>query len=139
MKKTFTPTKSTLEQKWHLIDAKDVILGKLAVKVSVLLMGKNKSIYTPNINTGDKIVIINAEKVAHTGAKGINKIYYRHTGFPGGLKSQTLDELTVKKPDQVIRNAVSGMLPKNKLRKVRMANLYIYKGEEHPHKAQLGK
>ena len=100
-------------------------------------MGKDKSTYTRNMNVGDCVVVVNAEKVAVTGKKLEDKIYYRHTGYPGGLRSATLGEVMAKYPDRAIRQAVKGMLPKNKLQKVRLANLYIYKGIEHPHMGQV--
>lgn len=137
MKKTYTPSHTNIKQEWHLIDAQDKVLGKVATDIALLLTGKNKAIYTPNINVGDKVVVINAEKISVSGAKSRNKIYYRHTGFPGGVKSRTLEELMEKKPTDVIRKAVSGMLPQNKLKKSRLANLYIYSGETHPHQGQL--
>ena len=138
MNKTFAPKKSeNINKDWYLIDAENKILGKVAVDVAKKLMGKDKSTYTRNMNVGDKVVVVNAEKVAVTGKKLEDKIYYRHTGYPGGLRSATLGEVMEKYPDRAIRQAVKGMLPKNKLQKVRLANLYIYKGIEHPHMGQV--
>jgi len=138
MNKTFAPKKSeNINKDWYLIDAKNKILGKVAVDVAKKLMGKDKSTYTRNMNVGDCVVVVNAEKVAVTGKKLEDKIYYRHTGYPGGLRSATLGEVMEKYPDRAIRQAVKGMLPKNKLQKVRLANLYIYKGIKHPHMGQV--
>jgi large subunit ribosomal protein L13 len=114
-------------------------LGKVAAEVSVLLTGKNKPNFSPNINVGDKVVVINAEKVAVSGSKLKRKVYHRVTGYPGTVKSETLEKLLSRKPPEAIRKAVYGMLPKNKLRKKRMGNLYVYQGTEHPHQAQIGK
>ncbi|MBW6442073.1 50S ribosomal protein L13 [Patescibacteria group bacterium] len=127
------------EDKWHLIDANGQILGDIATKVSIILIGKNKPEFTPNQNWGDKVVVINAEKIKVTGKKMTDKKYIHYTGYPGGLRSESLESLLTRRPTEVLRKAVSGMLPKNKLRKTRMANLYIYTGEEHPHQAQLVK
>lgn len=137
MKKTYTPTAKNIVQNWHLIDADGKVLGKLATDIAKKLTGKEKAIFTPNINVGDKVVVINSEKIRVSGTKVLNKVYHRHTGFPGGVKSETLKELMTKKPTEAIRRAVSGMLPNNKLRKVRMTNLYIYKGDSHPHQGQV--
>ena len=138
MNRTFAPKKSeNLTKEWHFIDAKNRILGKVAVDIAKKLMGKGKSTYTRNMNVGDKVVVINAKDIEVTGNKLEDKIYYRHTGYPGGLRSATLGELMAKNPDRAIRLAVRGMLPKNKLQKVRMANLYVYNGVEHPHMGQV--
>jgi large subunit ribosomal protein L13 len=139
MKKTYSVSEKEVKQDWHVIDAKDVVLGRLATNVAVLLTGKNKTNYTTHINMGDKVIVINAEKVAVTGKKAQTKMYYRHSGYPGGFREENFESLIERKPEDVVRFAVSGMLPNNKLRAVRMANLYIYKGEEHPHKGQVGK
>jgi len=139
------PSKTTFlnikdkEDTWHLIDAKDQVLGKVSEKIVKILIGKNKAEYTPNQNWGDKVVVVNAEKVKVTGKKLKDKDYIHYTGFPSGLRTENLESLLSRKPTEVIKKAVSGMLPKNKLRKQRMSNLYIYKGEEHPHQAQLTK
>ncbi|OGC46483.1 50S ribosomal protein L13 [candidate division WWE3 bacterium RBG_19FT_COMBO_34_6] len=138
-KKTFTPSKNGLSQDWHLVDAKGEILGKLAATVSDILTGKNKAIFTPNINVGDKVVVINAEKIEVTRGKETKKVYHYVTGFPGGLKTQKYEDLKNKHPEEIIRRAISGMLPKNKLRKERLANLYIYRDEKHPHQGQINK
>ena len=140
-----TPNKTTVlsakENKieWHLVDAKDQVLGKLAKEISKTLIGKNKAEYAFNQNWGDKVVVINAEKVKVTGKKLTGKKYIYYTGYPHGLRTEVLGKLLSRKPTEIIKRAVSGMLPKNKLRKIRMANLYIYAGEKHPHQAQLTK
>jgi large subunit ribosomal protein L13 len=136
MKKTFAPNPNKVQKDWHFIDAKDQILGRLASDIATKLMGKNKAVFTPNQDMGDKVVVINVEKIAVTGNKVEDKIYYRYTGYPGGIKKETLKELKERRPAEVLRRAVKGMLPKNKLQNVRIKNLYIYEGEEHPHKAQ---
>jgi large subunit ribosomal protein L13 len=138
-----TPNKTTVlstsdkKDNWHLIDAKGETLGKIAAKISIILVGKDKAEYTLNQNWGDKVVVINAEKVKFTGKKMKDKLYIHYTGFPHGLRTETLGHLISRKPTEIIKKAVSGMLPKNKMRKQRMANLYIYAGETHPHQAQL--
>jgi large subunit ribosomal protein L13 len=126
-------------EEWHLINAEGRILGDVATEISKLLIGKDKPTYTPNHNWGDKVVVINSEKIEVTGKKMKNKKYHHYTGYPGGLRTENLESLLSRKPTEVLRKAVSGMLPKNKLRKQRMANLYIYAGAEHPHQAQLTK
>jgi large subunit ribosomal protein L13 len=126
-------------EEWHLIDARDRILGEVATEISKILIGKNKASYTPNHNWGDKVVVINSEMIKVTGNKMKDKKYHHYTGYPGGLKTENLESLLSRRPNEVIRRAVLGMIPKNKLRKKRMSNLYIYSGEEHPHQAQLTK
>lgn len=138
-KKTTAVKLETLEQGWLFVDAKDQILGRVATEIAKALMGKNKAIFSNNANVGDKVVVTNAEKIAVTGKKLTDKKYMWYTGFPGGLRSQSLQEKLDKNPTQVIQSAVKGMLPKNRLQKIRMANLYIYAGTEHPHQAQVSK
>lgn len=137
-KTTFKNVKKK-EDEWYLVDAKDQVLGKISEKITKLLIGKNKPEYTPNQNWGGKVVVINADKVAVTGKKLKDKKYIHYTGYPHGLRTETLESLMSRKPTEIIRKAVLGMLPKNKLRKERISNLYIYTGEEHPHQAQLSK
>lgn len=137
--KTFAPNKKEIEIKWHFFDAKDKTLGRLASEIVPIIMGKNKPQYSPNTNMGDKVVVINAKKISVTGKKLTDKKYIWHTGFPGGLKSEALRDLLKRKPTEVLRRAIDGMLPKNKLRKQRIKNLFIYEGEEHPHTAQITK
>ena len=127
---------SEVDQKWHLIDAENKTLGRLSSRVSTILMGKNKSQYTPNNDLGDFVVIINAEKIKLTGNKEYQKKYFRHSGYPGGLKSTSLQELRKDEPEQIIFKAVKGMLPKNKLANKMISKLKVYKGSNHPHVGQ---
>ena len=137
MYKTYTPTKSNKpEMNWVFIDASGQILGKVATHIAKVLMGKTKPQFTTHINVGDKVVVTNAADIRVTGKKMTDKVYNWYTGYPGGLKSLTLEKMLDKDATMVIRSAVSGMLPKNKLRDVRMANLYVYSGAEHPHQSQ---
>lgn len=139
MKRTYAPKAKELKVGWYFIDAENKILGQVATEAAKVLMGKTKANYTPNINTGDKVVITNAEKIAVTGKKLTDKIYTHYTGFPKGLREISLGEVLKKRPTDVLKMAISGMLPKNKLRDVRINNLYIYVGPEHPHKGQAPK
>ena len=125
-----------VDQKWHLIDAENKTLGRLSSRVSSILMGKNKSQYTPNNDLGDFVVIINAEKIKLTGNKESQKKYFRHSGYPGGLKSTNVQDLRKDKPEQIILRAVKGMLPKNKLADKMISKLKVYKGPAHPHVGQ---
>ena len=134
--KTKSYKNTDLEKKWLLLDASDKTLGRLCAKISSILMGKNKAQYTPHNDLGDYIVIINAEKVKVTGNKDIKKKYYRHSGYPGGLKSSTFSEIIEKNPEDIILKAVKGMLPKNKLSNSMISKLKVYKGENHPHIGQ---
>ncbi|MCL6106800.1 MAG: 50S ribosomal protein L13 [Actinobacteria bacterium] len=134
--KTFVAKPSTIERKWYIVDAKEQRLGRLATRVADTLRGKNKPDYTPNIDTGDFVIVINADRIAVTGRKMENKIYYRHTGYPGGLKQRTLAEMMARKPEDVIRLAVKGMMPKNRLARAQMKKLKIFTGPEHAHAAQ---
>ncbi len=123
-------------KKWFVIDAKDQVLGRLASKVAVIIRGKNKAIFTPNSDTGDFVIIINAEQVKVTGKRGLLKTYAHHSMYPGGLKVKTFSEVMAKKPEFIIENAVKGMLPKNRLGNKLIKKLKVYKGNEHPHQAQ---
>ncbi len=134
--KTYVPHKGEIQQKWWLIDATGQTLGRLATQIAVLLMGKHKPIYVPYQDVGDYVVVINAEKVELTGQKWKKKVYYRHSGYPGGLKEETAEELRAKHPERLIELAVSRMLPKNRLRKVYERKLKVYAGPHHPHQAQ---
>lgn len=134
--KTQFAKKRDIQQKWYLVDAKDAILGRLAVKIAKVLRGKDKPIFTPNVDTGDFVIVINAEKIKVTGKKLDDKIYYRHSGYPGGLKSETLRERLRGSPEKIISEAVWGMLPKGRLGRALFKKLKVYKGPEHPHKAQ---
>ncbi|MCL4472354.1 MAG: 50S ribosomal protein L13 [Actinobacteria bacterium] len=134
--KTYVAKPSNIERNWLIVDAKDQRLGRLATRIADNLRGKTKPTYTPNIDTGDFVVVVNAERIAVTGRKMDNKIYYRHTGYPGGLKQRTLSEMLAKKPEEVLRLAVKGMLPKNRLGRAQLRKLKIYVGPDHPHAAQ---
>ena len=133
---TFFPKKGEIQKKWYLVDANGQILGRLASSVARVLMGKTKPVYAPHEDVGDFVVVVNAEKVAVTGKKRSQKVYRHHSGYPGGLKSVTLSDLQKKAPEKVILEAVSGMLPKNKLRQVYLKKLKVYSGSDHPHAAQ---
>ena len=134
--KTYSQKTSEIERRWILIDAKDATLGRLSTQIAKYLIGKYKPTYTPHIDSGDYVVVINAAKVPVTGAKETDKIYYRHSGFPGGIKDAQLKEVREKFPERIIEAAVRGMLPKNKLSSERMARLKIFAGSEHAHAAQ---
>ena len=138
MIKTYSVKASEIEHKWHLIDATDKVLGRLATDAAALLMGKHKAMFTRNMDVGDYVVIINAGKIRFTGNKGVQKLYYRHSGYPGGLRSESLDKLMETDPRKVIHHAVRGMLPHNRLGDARMLKLKVYVGAEHPHQAQTG-
>ena len=125
-----------LDKSWLLIDASDKTLGRLSTYIAKILMGKNKPEYTPHNDVGDYVVVINAEKIKITGNKNEQKMYYRHTGYPGGIKSQSFNDLVSTYPDRIITSAVKGMLPKNKLSNSVIKKLKVYKGEIHPHSAQ---
>ena len=128
--------KTEVEKKWYLVDAKDAVLGRRATKIANYLRGKNKPIFTPNVDTGDFVVVINAEKVKLTGKKLDDKIYYHHSGYIGGIKAETARHRIKREPDQVIMDAVWGMLPKNRLGRAMLKKLKVYRGAEHPHAAQ---
>ena len=128
--------KTEVPKKWYLFDAKDEVLGRIASKIAVCLRGKNKPIFTPNVDTGDFVVVVNAEKVKLTGNKLDDKIYYHHTGFIGGIKAETARQRLSRNPEKVITDAVWGMLPKNRLGRAMMKKLKVYRGTEHPHTAQ---
>ena len=135
--KTYTARPSEIKKKWFLVDAKDLVLGRLSVVIANYVRGKHKAIYTPNIDCGDNVVVINAEKIVLTGKKMDDKIHYWHTGYPGGIKSRSYgDMLESKKPEKVIKLAVKRMIPKGPLGKQQIKKLFIYSGEDHPHKAQ---
>ena len=134
--KTYVAKENEVEKKWYLVDAQDMILGRLATQIALRLRGKHKAIFTPHADTGDFVVVINAEKVSLTGNKWDNKMYYRHTGYMGGIKQVSAKKLIEKKPDQVLYMAVKRMLPKNSLGRRQLKKLKIYAGSEHPHSAQ---
>jgi large subunit ribosomal protein L13 len=134
--KTYSPKPSDVVRAWHLVDATDLPLGRLASEVAQVLRGKHKPIYAPHIDTGDFVVVINAEKVAVTSGKSQTKIYYRHSGYPGGIKAETFDSLRDRRPEAIVERAVRGMLPKNKLGRQMLRKLKVYAGPDHPHEAQ---
>lgn len=134
--KTYYAKTGEVEKEWLLIDATDMVLGRLAVKAATILKGKHKPQYTPHVDCGDYIVVINADKIRVTGAKATDKVYYHHSGFIGGLKSETFTEAMAKHPERVIEKAVKGMLPKNTLGRAMGMKLKVYAGPEHPHAAQ---
>jgi large subunit ribosomal protein L13 len=134
--KTFSPTPKDITRNWFVVDASDKILGRLASAVAVRLRGKHKVEYAPHMDTGDFIVVVNAAKVKTTGRKLDKKMYYRHSGWIGGLKETSLRDMLAKKPEEVIRKAVRGMLPKNRLGRAMLKKLKVYAGEAHPHEAQ---
>jgi len=134
--KTFIAKKEGVSRDWYLIDARDKVLGKVAAEVASRLRGKHKPEFTPHADTGDFVVVINAEKIALTGKKLDDKMYYHHSGYPGGLKSITAGKLLAKKPEEVLRLAGKGMLPKNNLGRAMLKKLKIYTGVDHPHEAQ---
>jgi len=135
--KTYSPKAKDINREWRVIDATDKTLGRMVTQVASLLMGKHKPIYAPHIDTGDYVVVINAAMVNVTGKKAEQKLYYRHSGYPGGLKSQSFEELLRKDPVRVIERAVKGMLPHNSLGRAMFKKLKVYPGNEHPHQAQI--
>ena len=133
---TFMASPATIDRKWYVVDAAGMTLGRLASEVASILRGKNKPIFTPHMDTGDYVIVINAEKIAVTGRKLDQKIYYRHSDYVGGMKQETLKEKLKKKPESVIEHAVKGMLPKGPLGRQMYRKLYVYAGPEHKHAAQ---
>ncbi len=134
--RTYTPKPGDVQRQWHVIDATDVVLGRLATQTAALLRGKHKSTYAPHVDTGDFVVVINAGKVALTGSKREQKLAYRHSGYPGGLRSVPYTELLDKDPRRAVEKAVKGMLPHNTLGRQMLKKLKVYAGPEHPHQAQ---
>jgi large subunit ribosomal protein L13 len=134
--KTWNAKPAEVERRWYLVDAEGETLGRLATRIADLLRGKGKPTYTPHVDTGDFVVVVNAEKVAVTGKKLQQKLYYRHSGYPGALRSRTLAAQLERRPTEVIRVAVKGMLPRNKLGRAQIGKLKIYAGPDHPHQAQ---
>jgi large subunit ribosomal protein L13 len=134
--KTWNAKPGEVERRWYVVDAEGRTLGRLATEIADTLRGKHKPQYTPHVDTGDFVVVVNADKVAVTGKKLDDKIYYRHSGYPGGLKQRTLREQLDRRPTEVIRRAVKGMLPRNRLGRAQLRKLRIYAGAEHPHEAQ---
>ena len=136
MQKTYYPKPEDIERNWVLVDANDQNLGRLATRIAEVLIGKHKPIYTPGVDVGDFVVVVNAERVTVTGNKLEDKTYYRHTGYPGGIRETKLKDMLVRNPDRVLRSAVWGMVPHNKYGKALMKKLKIYAGPDHPHEAQ---
>jgi len=134
--KTYSAKPNEIEKTWYLVDAEAQTLGRLATQIADILRGKGKPQYTPHVDSGDFVVVVNAEKVRVTGDKLHTKVYYRHTGYPGGLRERTLAEQLARRPEEVLRRAVRGMLPKNRLAAAQLRKLKIYAGPEHPHAAQ---
>ena len=134
--KTYSPKASEIERSWHVVDAADLPLGRLASEVAQILRGKHKPIYAPHIDTGDFVIVVNADKVAVSSNKSQSKIYYRHSGYPGGIKAETFESLLARRPEAIIERAVRGMLPKNKLGRQMLKKLKVYAGPDHPHEAQ---
>jgi large subunit ribosomal protein L13 len=137
--KTVSANKDTVQKEWYVVDATDEVLGRLASKVAMILRGKNKPSYTPHVDCGDHVIVINAEKVKLTGNKMSVKEYVRHTGYPGGQRTETPESLMRRKPEAVIEKAVKGMLPKSRLGSVLFKNLHVFADESHPHEAQQPK
>lgn len=136
MNKTHLPPQDSIERNWYIVDAADQRLGRLASEVARVLRGKNKPTYTPSIDTGDFVIVINAEKVEVTGRKRTQKLYRRHSGRPGGMKVETFEKLQARLPERIVEQAVKGMLPKNTLGRQLFTKLKVYAGSEHPHQAQ---
>jgi large subunit ribosomal protein L13 len=134
--RTFSPKAADVQRQWHVIDATDVVLGRLATQVATLLRGKHKPIFAPHVDTGDFVIVVNAGKVALTGSKRDQKIAYRHSGYPGGLKQVPYSELLAKRPERAIEQAVKGMLPHTTLGRQMLSKLKVYAGPDHPHQAQ---
>lgn len=136
MRTTYMAKANEVERKWYVVDAAGQTLGRLASEVATLLRGKHKPIFTPHVDTGDYVIIVNADKIKLTGKKLTDKIYYHHSGYPGGLKQRTAQEMLANRPEKMIEIAVKGMLPKNKLGRRMFKKLFVYRGPEHPHQAQ---
>ncbi|GAA4844249.1 50S ribosomal protein L13 [Saccharopolyspora rosea] len=134
--RTYSPKAGEVTRAWHVIDAEDVVLGRLATQAATLLRGKHKPTYAPHVDTGDFVVIVNAEKVALTGNKREQAFHYRHSGYPGGLRKQSFGEVLQKHPERLLEKAIKGMLPKNKLGRAMGKKLKVYAGPNHPHQAQ---
>lgn len=134
--KTYTPKESEIERKWYVVDAEDMVLGRLATRVATVLRGKHKPQFTPNLDAGDFVIVINAEKIRVTGGKFYQKRYYRHSRYPGGISSLTFEQMIDKHPERIIQTAVRGMLPKNALGKRMLRKLRVYSGPDHPHSGQ---
>jgi large subunit ribosomal protein L13 len=134
--KTFSPKSADVERSWLVVDATDLPLGRLASEIATLLRGKHKPTYAPHVDGGDFVIVVNAEKVAVTSGKSQAKIYYRHSGYPGGIKAETFESLRQRRPEAIVERAVTGMLPKNKLGRQMARKLKVYAGPDHPHASQ---
>lgn len=137
--RTYTPSASEIERDWYVVDAADQSLGRLATRIATILRGKHKPTFTPNLDVGDYVIVVNADKVRLEGGKEWEKVYHRHTGFPGGIRSVPFLELLEKRPTEVVERAIHGMLPKNKLGRQIRTKLKVYAGPDHPHAAQQPK
>ena len=137
--KTYVAKPTDRQRDWYVVDAEGKTLGRLSTEIAMTLLGKRKPEYTPHIDTGDFVVVVNAEKIHVTGNKREDKIYWRHSGFPGGIKSRSLNEMLARQPEEVIRKAVKGMLPRNRLARQQLNKLKVYAGPDHPHQAQQPK
>ncbi|HCR35455.1 50S ribosomal protein L13 [Candidatus Woesebacteria bacterium GWC2_33_12] len=135
--KTYQPKQKEIKRDWHLVDAKDQVLGRLSTKVATLLMGKQKTTYSAHMDSGDFVVIINAEKIITTGKKSLNKVYRSHSGYPGGFKEVTFEKMSKEHPNRIIEFSVNGMLPDNRLKADRMARLFVFKGEKHKYESKF--
>ena len=134
--KTFVAKPSDRQRNWYVVDAQGKTLGRLATQIADVLRGKRKPTYTPHIDTGDFVIVVNAEKIAVTGNKRADKLYHRHSGYPGGLRTRTFEQMITRRPEEVIRIAVKGMMPRNRLARKQLTKLKVYAGPEHPHVAQ---
>ncbi len=134
--RTYQATSQDRERVWYVVDAENKTLGRLATQIANVLRGKRKPTYTPHVDVGDFVIVVNAEKIAVTGDKREKKVYWRHSGYPGGIRSRTLGDMLEKRPEEVIRKAVKGMLPRNRLARAQLRKLKVYAGPEHPHQAQ---
>jgi large subunit ribosomal protein L13 len=134
--KTYVPPQNAIDRQWYVVDAEGQRLGRLATEIATILRGKNKPIFTPNMDTGDFVIVVNADKVVVTGRKASNKLYRRHSGRPGGMKTETFEKLQARIPQRIIEQAVKGMLPKTSLGRQQFTKLKVYAGPEHPHQAQ---
>ena len=134
--KTYVATPENRTRDWYVVDAEGKTLGRLATRIADALRGKRKPEYTPHCDTGDFVIVVNAEKIVVTGRKLEKKVYYRHSGYPGGLRQRTLQEMLDRRPEEVIRKAVKGMLPRNRMARAQLTKLKVYAGPDHPHKAQ---
>ena len=137
--KSYMAKGETVERSWYVVDAQDMVLGRLSSQVAAILRGKHKPIYTPHVDTGDHVIIVNADKVVLTKGKAADKMVYRHSGFPGGIKEQTFADLLDRKPEEAVRRSVRGMLPHNRLGRAQLRKLKVYAGPSHPHAAQQPK